>query len=160
MSFGFPRLVAASLVCFGCGSGSPGAPPSDGGSGEGEAASSGDDGGGGSCFPTCPGEGGIDGSGGPPSTCAQLATKVETLETLAQACNPERPNQCAMATSGPCCGVTVNGDDPQSITDFGNAVMDYLSQCDAGCPGQQCPSVPSNQCVSSGSTPTIGQCAP
>jgi len=159
----FPFLLAsgAALALIGCG-GSPTTPATDAGADTSMPAADADDEA--SCFPTCAGDGsqaGDDAGGDASTTCSQLKATYEMLQTQAQACNPQLPNQCASAGDGPCCPVTVNGGNVQAVADFGQAVVTYTSQCDAGCGlGMPCPTVPSNQCVEDPGSPAMGQCTP
>jgi hypothetical protein len=124
------------------------------------------DGGDAACFPFCSGSssggssgsgsGGDDGGGDAQATCAQLSASIAQLQGPAQSCNPHLPSQCGGTAQGICCAITVSAGNDTAINDYESAVTSYTAQCNPTCMGSMCPTVPSQQCVSS--TTGTGAC--
>jgi hypothetical protein len=116
---------------------------------------------GGSCFPTCPGDGGgsqDSGDDGGGMSCAAMLANIEILQTKAQACNPQLPQQCNAATDSICCAITVTQGNIQAVNDFDFAVKQYKAAacdttfCNDG--GALCGQVPSDVCSGTGTSGT------
>jgi hypothetical protein len=154
-----PSLLALLLVLLpvplaGCSSGSPSAGAGD--AGEASTTDATDDV---ACFPLCgsgSSSGGSSGGGDAATdgstTCSQLAALVSSLEPAARACNPQMPSQCGGTTQGLCCALTVNAGNDMAVNEYESAVANYKSQCSPSCMGSICPTVPSQQCDSTGTS--------
>jgi hypothetical protein len=109
----------------------------------------------GGCFPYCPVEGDdaastpeadTDGS----TSCPALRSNYESLEALAQICNPQLPDPC-VSTDDPCCSVAVSSSDSDAVNAFAEAVAAYTAQCPAGCALRIC-QPPARTCIATGTT--------
>jgi hypothetical protein len=156
------RTASTSLLilALGCSaSSSPTAPPDGGADGTTEDAASE-----GACFPLCSSSGssgggssgGSDAAGDGPKSCAALSNEITSLQGPAQECNPQIPGQCTGTTPGPCCAITVNAGNDTNVNAYETVVQQYTSQCMPMCMGM-CPTVPSEHCVSSGTSMGICQ---